>query len=229
MLIWICFCNPGSFLNQFVNCIPECVKHDWFKMLLIAFRMIAGFVLIVSLLIILLITAIIIRAIVTKQKIIGHPPIPAFYFVLAKVLVVVNLTFLLFKGLNINVHRIFVPGVIIELIALTFLVIGTVILFLSAITLNKDLIFGLSSSGNHKLQTRGIYSISRHPFYLGFIFILFSSCLFTPNSINIAAFIGAWFIHHMIMIKEEQFLASQYGEVYIQYAKEVKRYITLKK
>ncbi len=123
-------------------------------------------------------------------------------------------------------YRLFVPVKIIDIIALAILIIGTVILFLSTIKLNNDLVFGLSSSESHQLQTKGIYSISRHPFYLGFIFILFSSCLFNPHYLNILAFIGAWIIHHFIMIKEEQFLNSQYGEEYRQYAKRVNRYIT---
>ena len=140
-------------------------------------------------------------------------------------LVVVNLTFLLLKGLNINVYRIFASVVYVDVIALGFLVIGTVILFISTFKLNKDLVFGLSSSESHKLQTKGIYSVSRHPFYFGFILILFSSCLFNPHYINILAFIGAWTIHHFIMNKEEQYLSSLYGEEYRQYAIKVKRYI----
>lgn len=190
--------------------------------------MIAATVLMICLILILLITFIISRAIIKKQPIIGRPPIPAVFFLLAKLLVVVNLTFLFLKGLNINVNRIFVPVVSVELIALIFLITGTVVLFLSTFKLNKDLVFGLSSSENHRLQTTGIYSVSRHPFYLGFLFILFSSCLFNPHYINILAFIGAWIIHHFIMIREEQFLSSQYVEEYMQYKKRVNRYITLK-
>jgi protein-S-isoprenylcysteine O-methyltransferase Ste14 len=189
--------------------------------------MIATIVLFISVLLILLITSIITRATIKKQQIIGRPPVPVVYFLLAKLLVVVNLTFLLMKGLNINVHRIFVPVGYVDIIALVFLITGTVVLFLSTFKLNNDLVFGLSSSENHKLQTTGIYSISRHPFYIGFIFILFSSCLFNPNYINILSFTGAWIIHHFIMISEEQFLSSQYSEEYRQYAKRVKRYITL--
>ena len=188
--------------------------------------MISTIVLIISLLLIFLITAIVGRAIINKQRIIGRPPIPVVFFLLAKMLVLVNLTFLLLKGLNITVYRIFGHVGFIDLVALAFLIIGTVILFLSTIKLNKDLIFGLSSSDNHKLQTNGIFSISRHPFYLGFLFILFSSCLFNPHYLNILAFIGAWIIHHFIMIKEEQFLGSQYGDEYMQYKKRVKRYIS---
>ncbi len=188
--------------------------------------MISTMVLIISMLLIMLITAVIGRAIIKKQQIFGRPPVPVFYFLLAKTLVLINLTFLLLKGLNVTVMRLFVPSNFIDIIALVFLIIGAVILFLSTIKLNKDLVFGLSSSETHQLQTNGIYSISRHPFYLGFIFILFSSCLFNPHYLNIMAFIGTWIIHHFIMIKEEQFLSSQYGEEYRQYIKRVNRYIT---
>jgi len=188
--------------------------------------MISTIVLIISLLLILLIMAVVLRSIIKKQQIIGRPPIPVVFFLLAKMLVLVNLTFLLLKGLNINVYGIFVPVIYTDIIALVFLITGAVILFISTFKLNKDLVFGLSSSEYHKLQTKGIYSLSRHPFYLGFIFILFSSCLFNPHYINILAFAGAWIIHHFIMIKEEQFLSSQYGEEYRQYVKRVKRYIT---
>ena len=190
--------------------------------------MISTIVLMISLLLVILITVVVGRAIIRKHQIIGRPPIPVFYFILAKSLVLVNLTFLLLRGLNIDVIKLFVPNEIIDIIALVLLIIGTVILFLSTIKLNKDLVFGLSSSETHQLQTNGIYSISRHPFYLGFIFILFSSCLFTPHYLNILAFIGAWIIHHFIMIKEEQFLSSQYGDEYKHYIKKVNRYITLK-
>lgn len=188
--------------------------------------MIAFMVLIITLFLILLIAVQVIRAIIKKQKIIGRPPIPVFFFILAKMLVVVNLTFLLLKGLDVDVYRIFNPVGIIDFTALTILLLGTVVLFLSTVKLNKDLVFGLSDSDNHRLQTTGVYSISRHPFYMGFILILFSSCLFIPNYINILAYIGAWLIHHFIMIKEEQFLRLKYGDEYRQYADKVKRYVT---
>jgi protein-S-isoprenylcysteine O-methyltransferase Ste14 len=188
--------------------------------------MISTIVLIILLLIIFLITVVIVRSIIRKQQIFGRPPVPVFFFILAKILVVVNLIFLFLKGLNIHVYRIFAPIEFIDIIALATLIIGTILLFISTIRLNNDLVFGLSSSEDHKLQTRGVFSVSRHPFYLGFIFILFSSCLFTPHYLNILAFIGAWIIHHFIMIREEQFLSSQYGEEYRQYAKRVKRYIS---
>lgn len=189
--------------------------------------MVATIIFIIFLLLVFLIATVVIRAIINKQQIIGRPPIPVLFFILAKVLVLVNLTFLLMRGLNINVLRIFFTSLFVDIVAVALLIIGTVILFLSTFKLKSDLVFGLSSSSKHKLQTNGIYSLSRHPFYLGFIFILFSSCLLIPHYLNILAFLGAWIIHHFIMIKEEEFLIRQYGDEYIQYTKRVKRYITL--
>ena len=185
-------------------------------------------VLIVFFLLLALVLVIVSRAIIKKETIIGRPPIPVFYFILAKFLVLVNLVFLLLRGLDAGVDRLFIRVVYVDLFALALLISGTIILFLSTVQLNKDLVFGLSSSVDHKLQTKGIYSFSRHPFYLGFLFILFASCLLTPHIINIIAFLGAWIIHHFIMIKEEEFLASQYGDEYRQYAENVNRYLTLK-
>ena len=189
--------------------------------------MISAVVLILTSVLFLLISIVVGRAIISRRQIIGLPPVPLFFFVLAKMLVVVNLLFLLLKGLNITVYSIFPTTIVTDIIALVLLFIGTTVLILATVALNTDLIFGLSSSGDHKLKTKGVFAISRHPFYLGFIFILFSSCLFNPHYINFIAFIGAWIIHHFIMIKEEQYLAGQYGEEYLQYAKKVKRYITI--
>ena len=168
------------------------------------------------------------RAIISKQKIIGKPPIPVLFFIIAKLFVLVNLMFLVTHGLQIKVEQYFEPPVFIEVIALLALFAGVVLIFLSTLQLNKDLIFGLSDSTSHKLQTNGIYALSRHPFYLGFIFILFSSCLFTPNYANFNAFAGAWFLHHLIMIEEEKSLESKYGNEYRHYKNDVNRYLNLK-
>jgi protein-S-isoprenylcysteine O-methyltransferase Ste14 len=190
--------------------------------------MINTIVLCTTLLLITLVMVVIIRAIISHIKVIGRPPVHTYLFILAKGLVMVNLLFLLLKGLKINVFRLFEPVWSVELIAVLILLTGTLILIFTTIQLNKDLIFGLSETQTHKLQTNGIYSISRHPFYLGFIFILFSSCLLYPNPVNIIAFLGAWIIHHLIMIQEEKFLEKVYGEEYRQYKHRVKRYLTLK-
>ncbi len=112
--------------------------------------MISIIVLIVFSLLGLVISFIIARAIITKSQIFGRPPIPVPFFLLAKMLVIVNLAFLLLKGLNVPVCRIFGPNEIIDIAAIVILLAGAVILILSTIRLNKDLIFGLSSTESQR-------------------------------------------------------------------------------
>lgn len=178
-------------------------------------------------LLILLLAVVIVRQIVRGQALIGKPPVPLVLFILAKACVVANLVFLFLSGLQVKNFSLFQPVLWISIIALVFLALGIILLFLSSVRLKKDLIFGLPGESVHKLQTNGIYGFSRHPFYLGFLFILFSSCLLYPNILNIIAFIIAWTIHHFIMTREEEFLEKQYGEEYRHYKKTVSRYITI--
>ena len=138
--------------------------------------MVSVIMLVITLLLFLLLSFVIGRVIIRKQPVIGRPPIPVGFFILAKALVLVNLAFLLVRGFEIQVSWIFQPAEWVEWIA---------------------------------------------------IVILLSSCLLTPNYINLAAFAGAGIIHHFIMIREEPDLISKYGEAYKEYAKRVRRYITL--
>lgn len=179
-------------------------------------------------LLILLLAAVVVQQLLQGQALLGKPPVPFVLFVLAKGCVVVNLVFLFLSGLGFRNFSLFASPLWISVIALVFLATGILLLFLSSVRLKKDLIFGLPGKQLHMLQTKGVYSFSRHPFYLGFIFILFSSCLLYPNFVNILAFITAWTIHHFIMKSEEEFLEKQYGEEYREYKRRVHRYITFK-
>lgn len=161
-----------------------------------------------------------------KRNIFGRPPIPVIWFIFSKLLSLVSFVFLLLKGFGIAVPGIFVPDLWLQVTALVLLVSGTVLLFLSTIQLEKVLILGLDTASDQTLQTSGIYAYSRHPFYVGFILVLLASCLLTPHMLNIFSFLGAWILHHIIMIREEQFLTSRYGEQYTTYTQKVRRYVT---
>jgi len=186
------------------------------------------FILVLSFLLILVLGVVIAKQIIQRQNLVGRPPIPVFLFILAKSCVIVNIAFLFLSGFQVKVLSFYLPPLGTVILALLFLVIGMVLLILSSFRLKNDLIFGLPGKQLHMLQTKGVYRFSRHPFYLGFLFILYSSCLLYPNFINILAFITAWGIHHFIMIGEEKFLETQYGAEYRQYKRKVSRYVTFK-
>ena len=72
------------------------------------------------------------------------------------------------------------------------------------------------------LNTKGIYSIVRHPLYLGNFLIFFGFILFTQSPWFIAVSVLAfWIYYERIMFAEEEFLRRKYGEQYVKWAENV--------
>ncbi len=67
--------------------------------------------------------------------------------------------------------------------------------------------------------------ISRNPLYLGFILLILSSCLITPNPVNIIAAFIAIALHHMIILREESYLLTKLGNELHEYMKSTGRYL----
>jgi protein-S-isoprenylcysteine O-methyltransferase Ste14 len=69
------------------------------------------------------------------------------------------------------------------------------------------------------LNSTGIYSIVRHPLYLGNFFMWFGVAMLTMNLWFIIAFIFIyWVYYERIMFAEEQFLRKKFGTIYTMWA-----------
>jgi protein-S-isoprenylcysteine O-methyltransferase Ste14 len=76
------------------------------------------------------------------------------------------------------------------------------------------------------LNTTGIYSIVRHPLYLGNFFMWLGPALLTGHFWFIIAFIFFyWLYYERIMFAEEQFLRKKFGDVYLAWAEKVPAFI----
>ena len=76
------------------------------------------------------------------------------------------------------------------------------------------------------LNTTGIYSMVRHPLYLGNFFMWLGPTMMTGNLWFIIAFcFFYWIYYERIMFAEEQFLRSKFGNVYLDWAKNVPAFI----
>jgi len=76
------------------------------------------------------------------------------------------------------------------------------------------------------LNTSGIYSVVRHPLYLGNFFMWLGPTMMTGNLWFIIAFcFFYWIYYERIMFAEEQFLRSKFGNVYLDWAKNVPAFI----
>src|SRR5512145_2829122 len=161
---------------------------------------------------------------IKKEEMIGKSTIHPVLFILAKIAAFICIGLLLFYGLNIKTNGLYELSSIIRNVAFVIYLAGYIITIITSSTLKKDLKFGLPKSEMQGLKTKGIFSYSRHPFYMGFLLIMLSSVIFVPTVINILCFLTAWILHHFIMINEEKFLISKFGNTYNDYMQQVRRY-----
>lgn len=109
---------------------------------------------------------------------------------------------------------------IIRYAGLGVIVLGMIIRFYSIATLGKYFTVDVTIRSNHQLKTNGIYSLVRHPSYLGSI-ISFVGLGISINNILSLAVISILVTFAMIKrIKiEEIVLTEQFGEEYKEYMK----------
>jgi protein-S-isoprenylcysteine O-methyltransferase Ste14 len=70
------------------------------------------------------------------------------------------------------------------------------------------------------LNTKGIYSITRHPLYLGNFIIVLGVILFIQVWwLALIVWIGFWLYYSLIIFAEEEFLRGKFGEGFLAWAK----------
>ncbi len=76
------------------------------------------------------------------------------------------------------------------------------------------------------LNTTGIYSIVRHPLYLGNFFMWFGPALLTGHFWFLVSFcFFYWVYYERIMFAEEQFLRGKFGKTYLDWAEKVPAFV----
>ena len=77
-----------------------------------------------------------------------------------------------------------------------------------------------------ELNTTGIYSIVRHPLYLGNFFMWLGVAMLTENTWFVIAFVLFYaFYYERIMYAEESFLRQKFGNIYLDWAKNTPAFI----
>lgn len=77
-----------------------------------------------------------------------------------------------------------------------------------------------------ELNTTGIYSMVRHPLYLGNFLMWLGVALLTENIWFVCFFIFLYLVYYeRIMFAEEQFLRRKFGDAYVQWASRIPAFI----
>ncbi|MBN2173790.1 MAG: isoprenylcysteine carboxylmethyltransferase family protein [Bacteroidales bacterium] len=106
------------------------------------------------------------------------------------------------------------------------ILIAFVILIISAYLVSTGIKYifsgGKKSSG---LVKTGIYSKIRHPIYLGSILFYLGFIILTFSILSIATWFVIVIFYNYIALYEEKILQKRYGNEYLQYKKQVPRWI----
>jgi len=110
-----------------------------------------------------------------------------------------------------------------KLLSCVFLIPANLIIVPAYLSMGLITNIGLPT-GKHELRTSGIYKISRNPMYASFIFLNTATFLYLPSILLLVVMIYGMIVHHFIILCEEKFLDSQFGDKYKQYKSFVPRY-----
>lgn len=103
--------------------------------------------------------------------------------------------------------------------------VGLLLLLWSLISFGQSFRVGIDADHPDKLISTGIFAFSRNPIYVGFASILLGQFLVFPNWI-LLVYVGAatWLFHRQVL-REEAFLQKHYGQEYLTYCSQVRRYL----
>ena len=117
-------------------------------------------------------------------------------------------------------------NVLISWIGILFNVAGLAGFALSLKAFGHSFRVGIDVEKPDKLITNGMFSISRNPIYVSFIFFFLGLTLLNANIASIVMLL-CFFVPamHRQIIREENFMKGHYGEPYAEYCKKIRRYL----
>jgi len=111
-------------------------------------------------------------------------------------------------------------------IGLLFSTIGIIGFGMALSAFGNSFRVGIDDEKPDKLISSGIFSISRNPIYVSFVFFFFGFILMKMNLASIVMMFCFFIpvVYRQIM-REEKFLRSYYGDEYTEYCKKVRRFL----
>lgn len=103
---------------------------------------------------------------------------------------------------------------------------GTIFFLVSVCTMRDSWRAGVPDAARTELVTSGVYRFSRNPAFLGFDLLYLGILLMFFNYILlVVSLLAIVMLHLQIVNVEEDFLAAAFGEEYLNYKKQVCRYL----
>ncbi len=111
----------------------------------------------------------------------------------------------------------------IRLVGLIILHLSLIWIIIAQIQMSNSWRVGIDEKNKTDLVTKGLFSISRNPIFLGMIFCVFSLFLIIPNAITFCIFITVYLLIQVQIRLEEEYLLKNHGENYNNYKRKTTR------
>ena len=153
----------------------------------------------------------------------GDPPIHKMFFLSSKYLIILLWAAMVVHSWGINLSLTKVPELS-KWMALFLWASGFMLLFVGRFGLGRSFRIG-SPKERTNLNVDGLFRFSRNPMYLGVYATLLASVLYTLNPLLFVIGIFVAAVHHKIVLAEERYLRTTFGEQYTEYCHRVRRYL----
>jgi protein-S-isoprenylcysteine O-methyltransferase Ste14 len=114
----------------------------------------------------------------------------------------------------------------------SFKIIGLILIHISLIwiaiaqyQMSTSWRIGIDDTNKTELKTKGVFSISRNPIFLGMILSILGIFLILPNALTFFLFLTTYFIIQIQIRLEEDFLTRQHENKYENYKQSTRRLI----
>jgi protein-S-isoprenylcysteine O-methyltransferase Ste14 len=97
-------------------------------------------------------------------------------------------------------------------------------MLLTLTSFGKSFRVGIDADEPDELVTSGVFAFTRNPIYVAFGIVLLGEFLILPHWILLVYLVGGIALFHRQVLREEDYLASHYGEAYGSYRQRVPRY-----
>lgn len=113
----------------------------------------------------------------------------------------------------------------IEWIGYALIHISCIWIFIAQRNMSDEWRIGIDIENKVQLITKGLFSISRNPIFLGVIVLFVGLFLIIPNIVTVIILITGIIVIQIQVRLEEEFLIKKLGEEYILYMNQVKRWL----
>jgi protein-S-isoprenylcysteine O-methyltransferase Ste14 len=113
------------------------------------------------------------------------------------------------------------------IVGMFFLFLNLIVSFLALMQMRDSWRVGIKEDDKTDLIMSGVFKITRNPYFLSYILLFLAYMILVSNVLIIISSILSFISIHKMIMKEEKYLEALHGAKYLDYKKNVPRYLLI--